>query len=406
MESVTNYNAANDFIFRPRGYGRFSGAAFLALWLCMWAAGEAFALFLLGHGLWSVLTGSPTFGSGETIRIAPALGVGTFLLVWLTMWTSGGVMAFQELLRLLWAEDRLVLGRDTLSCLRQRGPFKSTRHLNRNEIRRVFVQSANTALIVQQGANLIELTDLGTPAERSEAAQRLRAAMALPDEGMSAELAALPDDWQTANGRSGERLLVPNLKTRRKQAVVVASFTSLVWGALLLLMREATRAPNLWVVTLMLTPLAIWLARQALWMFRGRNEWRIESGRLVYQRRLNDVVTEICQAKALELAESRDSDNDPWYYLNAIELSPTPLARADKTPEKIKITHSIHDPTEPRCLGHWLSQQAAIPFHDRVPGEKDKQAEISGLVEQLASSGRFGRFVGRLLNRGKHDKGD
>jgi hypothetical protein len=399
MSGKTQYPSASELVFRPRGCGRFAGAAFLLVWLCGWAAGELFALFILGHGLWALLTGHPAFGSDHPIQMAPALGVGAFLLVWLFIWTVGGVMAIHELFRLLYAKDRLVLDRNELLCERRRGPFTSARHLARNEIRRLFVQSAHKALMVQLNSNLLELTDLGTPAERTEAAQRLCAAMELPDENTTAEPAALPDDWQEAIGSRGERLLVPNLQNRRKQALVVGIITGIVWTGLVLLAHESLNNPNVWVVTLMLTVLAVWLARQTRWMFRGRKEWRIERGKLIHQRRFADDVTELFQARALELIESRDSDNDAWYHLHAIELSPAPLAHSDKTPEKIRIMHSIHDPTESRCLGLWLSQQAGIPFHDRIPTPADKQAELARLKDQLARSGRFGRFAVRLLDR-------
>jgi hypothetical protein len=269
------------------------------------------------------------------------------------IWTVGGVMAIQELLRLVWAEDRLVLDRDALWRVRRRGPFTSTRALARNEIRRVFVQPANTALMVQLSSNLMELTDLGTPAERAEAGRRLCAAMELPDEGTSAEPAALPEDWQEAAGARGERLLVPNLQTRRQQAVAVAIVTGVVWTGLVLLARESLSEPNLWVVTLMLTVLGAWLARQTLWMFRGRKEWRIERGRLVHQRRFADEVTELCQARALELTESRDSDNDAWYHLHAIELSPSLPSRVPaRRPRKSGLrTRSMTRPSHAAWAG-------------------------------------------------------
>lgn len=401
MDSESQYHAESEFVFRPRGFGRFPEALFLFLWLCGWAVGEAVALFVLGQGIWALMTGGPVFGSDEPARVAPLLGAGAFLLVWLTIWTIGGVMAIRELLRSLWAQDRLVLTPHDLLRVRRRGPCTSTRELVRTEVRRVFVHPANTALMVQLNANLIELTDLGTPAERSEAGCRLRAAMGLRDEDASAEPVALPEDWQEATGSRGERLLVPNLQTRRKQAVIVAIITGVVWTALLLLARESLAEPNLWVLTLMLTVLGAWLARQTLWMFRGRKEWRIEKGGLHQQRRYADEVTELFQARALELTESHDSDNDSWYHLNATEISPSPLNLARKTPGKIKITHSIHDPTESRCLGRWLAQQAAIPFHDRVPTKADKQAEITRLKEQVAASGKFGRFAVGLFDRNK-----
>lgn len=394
-----------EFIFRPRGFGRFPSALFLFLWLCAWAVGEAFALFILGHGIWAWMTGAPLFGSDETVRVAPLLGFGTFLLVWLTIWTIGGVMAMQELARLMWAKDRLVLTRDTLLRKRQRGPVTSTRCLARNDVRRVFLHPSNTALMIQIHANLIELTDLGTPAERSEAVSQLRTAMELRDEATTEEAAALPEDWQEAAGARGERLLVPNLQIRRKQGIFFLIVTLVVWSVLLLLARESMAEPSLWVLTFVLTVLAAWLARQTLWMFRGRKEWRIDRGSLLQQRRFADKVTELFHVRALELTESFDSDGDAWYHLNAIEISASSLNLVKKTPERIKITHAIHDPTEARCLGRWLSQQSAVPFHDRVPARSGKQADFTRLREELSTSGDVGRFVVRLLDRFKRTKG-
>lgn len=399
MASEIQCRPADEFIFRPCGCGRFLSAIFLSIWLCGWFAGESFAVFILGHGIWSLLTGSPAIGSGEPARMAPALAVGAFLLVWLTLWTFGGIMSIRELLSLLWAEDRLVLDRNDLVRIHRLGPFTSIRCLARNDIRRVYVQSANTALMVQLNANLIELTSLGTPAERIEAGQRLCTAIGLPDEGASTELAALPEGWQEASGLRGERLLIPDLQIRRKQAIVVAIITGVVWASLILLAREAASKPTLWVVTLMLTAPAVWLARQTLWMIRGRKEWRIGNGKLIHQLRFADEVTELGEARALELTESRDSDGDLFYHLNAVELSSPACARSGKTPKQLQITYSPRDATEPRCLGRWLSQQAGIPLHDRVPTEADKQAEIARQMKQLASSGRLGRFIVRLIDR-------
>jgi hypothetical protein len=405
--SDNHFRNPGEFIFRPRGCGRFGNAVFLCLWLCFWVVGEAMALLFLGDGIWALLTGRPAAGADLPLQMAPALGAGAFLLVWLAIWTVGGVMAIQELFRLVWAEDRLALDRDAMRRVRRRGPFASTRTLARKDIRRVFVQPANTTLMVQIKSNLMELTDLGTPAERTEAARQLCTAMELSEEGASAAPAALPEEWQEAAGSRGERLLVPNLKTRRQQAVVVAIITGVVWTGLVLLARESLREPNLWVMTLMLTVLGAWLARQTLWLYRDRKEWRIELGRLVHQRRCAGAVTELCEAGALELTESRDSDNDAWYHLHAINLVPAPFPHAGKTPDKIRITHSIHDPTESRCLGRWLSEQTGIPFHDRIPTEAENQAEIARLLEQIAGAGKFGRLVDRLVAHAtRHKRGD
>jgi hypothetical protein len=81
MGRQTKYQITGEFVFRPRGLGRFLEAAFLCMWLCMWVVGEAFALFILGQGGWALLTGTPAAGSNEPIRMVPALGAGAFLLV-------------------------------------------------------------------------------------------------------------------------------------------------------------------------------------------------------------------------------------------------------------------------------------------------------------------------------------
>jgi len=403
MSPAIHDPTTNEHIFRPQGYGRFSGAAFLALWLCLWVVGEGFVLLILGYGLWSLLTGCPAFSTGEPLRTAPALVGGLFLLVWLSFWTLGGVMAFREILRLLWAEDRLVIERDALQRLRRRGPFKSIRLVARRDIRHIFVQNTTKTLMLQVGANLVELTDLGTPEQRTTAMQQLRFALGLPDEKTAPEEAALPDDWQISTGPLGERLLVPNPRNRRKQAIALSIFTGVISLGVILLARNAVNDPNMWPITLMLGALAAWLVKQTLWLLRGRKEWRIESGRLVCQRRFADKVTELYQARALELTESRDSDGDRWYHLHAIDLAPSPHAVNAKIPEKDQIAQALRDATDPRCVGQWIARHTTIPLHDRIPTEADKQAERARMIRQLAGTGKFGRFIADRMSHTRND---
>lgn len=393
--------AAVERRFRPRGAGRFGSAAFLVLWLCAWAVGEAFALLMIGHGIYSLVTGRPALGSDQPLRLGPALAAGCFLIVWLTIWTVGGIMAIRELLRSWWAEDRLVLDREVLTRSHRLGPFVFTKRLPRDGIRRVFVQRPGqgvSTLVAQLGPGLVELTDLGTPAERDEAASQLRAALGLADEDHSTRLAALPESWQEITSPRGDALLVPNLHTRRQQALFVAAIAIVVWTMLVLLAWESLREPNLWVVTAMVSALAVWLARQTVWMHQGRKEWRLRFGTIVWQRRFGLTVTELAEARALELTESIDSDGDRWYELRAIELSQPAFTRARKIPPRLKIDRAIHDPTEPRCLGLWLSQRTGIPFHDRVPDDAARRAETARLRELLGASGKSGSFLARLFD--------
>lgn len=398
--------------FRPRGAGRFVEAVFLSVWLCGWAAGEAFALFMIGHGIYSLVTGRPSFGSNKPIQLGAALAVGCFLAVWLTLWTVGGILAIRELLRSLWGEDRLVLNQEFLVRFRRIGPFVFTQRLARNEIRRVFLQrsgSGLSTLAAQLGAGIVALTDLGTPAERSEAATRLRATLGLVEEDQSTGPAALPEDWQETISPRGGILLVPNLQTRRKQALVVSIIAIIAWTVAVLLAWESLFDLKLWVVTVMVGAAAAWLGWQALWLNRGRKEWRIERGKLVHQRRFGVEVTELAEARALELTESSDSDGDRWYELDAIDLSAPAYSTsrsAGKARERLQIHRAMHDPAESRCLGLWLSQRADIPFHDRVPDDAARQAEFARLRDQLAQSGKLGQFAARILNRVNRSRDD
>jgi hypothetical protein len=72
------------------GLSRFVGVAFLALWLCFWAVGEAFPIWFLTVGAWALLTGNPPEPGRQPLSPKWALPVGLFLLFWLAFWTLGG----------------------------------------------------------------------------------------------------------------------------------------------------------------------------------------------------------------------------------------------------------------------------------------------------------------------------
>jgi hypothetical protein len=57
----------------------------------------------------------------------------------------------------------------------------------------------------------------------------------------------------------------------------------------------------------------------------------------------------------------------------------------------------MNDPTIPLRLGTWLARAGNVPLVDSSTREAREQ-ELAMLREQLASSGRVGRFVVRLLD--------
>jgi hypothetical protein len=98
-----------DARLRRTGIGRYIGASFLAAWLCGWAIGEAFVLWILIRGALALLSGEPPEPGRSPLEATPAVALGAFLLIWLAFWTVGGIAAGTQLLRELWGEDRLVL---------------------------------------------------------------------------------------------------------------------------------------------------------------------------------------------------------------------------------------------------------------------------------------------------------
>jgi hypothetical protein len=398
-----------ELVFRPRGAGRFVQAAFLSIWLVAWAVGEAFALFLLGHGIWALWTGSPAMGHAEPLGWGVALAVGSFLVVWLSLWTLGGVMAMEEWLRLVWARHRLRVSPDGLELTRQLGPWITTRRLLRGDIRRIYVTPYRAVLTAETASGVVELTDLGRPEELQAAEGFLRAALQLRDEDTLAIPSVPPAGWQEIVIPRDQRALVQDLKTRHTQALLLSGVAAVVSLVAWLVLREALRDPDLLAVAAMLCVAAAWLVWKAIWLHRGRKEWRLEPGRLVLQRRFGNRVTAVLgEATALELTERADTDGDRWYQLEAVGQQSAAKRRRGRSAggsdparkeARFVLAKTFNDPTEPRHLGRWLSQRIGISFTDRVSDAQDRAAEIAELRQALRSSGRLGRFLDRLLSR-------
>ncbi|MGB7564674.1 MAG: hypothetical protein WBM08_07955 [Prochlorococcaceae cyanobacterium] len=400
--------------FRHRGLGRYAIAAFLALWLVGWAFGELFALAALVHGLAAWLGLDPA-GPAAGVGGTSALLVGAFLLVWLTFWTLGGLVAIRELLRMLWAVDGLVLNGDELVQIRRLGPLSHRRRFDAGAIQQVSVRdrgSSGGALVARLESETVVLTDLGARVQWIEAVLQLREALGLTEEAtakaitepsgpsMAVAPAQPPPGWEALSDPLGERLLVSDRRIRRRQALVMTGFTALVLAAAVALARSSLENPGLWALTLIAAALAGLCVWGALWLAFGRIEWRLGPRQLVQQRRFRGRARERWRARALELLETCDSDNDRWYDLRAIELSGD---GPRQPPKALSLTKEIHDPSVPRALGLWLARQTRVPFHDRVPSEAERlaerEAELTRLRDQLAQSGRAGRWLLGALER-------
>ena len=155
---------------RTRGGARFVSAAFLAFWLCGWAVGESFALWILVKGAVALLTGGPIDPGHAPLQVGPALMAGLFLVFWLTLWTFGGIAAAAELLRLLWGVDRINVASGQLTVTWSRGLFRNSRTFERHTIRRVLLAGRDDHVVLDTDRGRVDLTGMGTRPERSEAA--------------------------------------------------------------------------------------------------------------------------------------------------------------------------------------------------------------------------------------------
>ncbi len=256
---------------KSRGRGRFFSAGFLAFWLVGWVIGEAIALWSLGVGAWSLITGRPPEAGRNPLEVAPALAMGLFLLVWLSLWTFGGIAAIYELMRVLWSRDRLVVNPSGFEITRRTGFLLHTRWLARDELRSLYRLDAGSVVMAETESGVVELTRLGTVLEQEELVQAFTAELALP--GRAARPVKLPEEWREIPSPEGGTLLLKDPATRRKQAVVAWVVTILVCAVAAVVIRPAFDRGTL--VPLAVIPGAVGLA--AVWGSLRLSRTRMET---------------------------------------------------------------------------------------------------------------------------------
>jgi len=389
---------------RIREPARFIGAAFLLVWLCMWAAGESFALWILIRGALALATRTPLAPDRAPLQVGLAVLIGVFLLVWLAIWTLGGVAAIGEFLRLMWGEDRIDVESGRLRVRWMRGPFRRGRTFERDAIHRISLSSPHEYLVLESGARRIELSRLGAREERRRAAETMNAMLSISH---PADSGALPEPWQDIITPEGEHAVVANLITRRRQALFTTVLAMLGATVTFLVAGDVPHQPALAtpaVVGLALTVLLVW---GALWLARGRIEWRIGSGGLTLRRRYGASVRDMFEGRRLLLVASTDSDGDLWYELFAVgdppPASPSPPPRRtawkpQRPPNSRSIARLMNQPEIMRGLASWLAMHAQLPLEDRTT-PKAQALELAQLLAVLEQSGRFGRWASKLIDR-------
>jgi membrane protein YdbS with pleckstrin-like domain len=360
-------------------------AVFLSVVLCFWTFGIVSYLPLLVRGARALLV---------AVQEAPAppqggaLAMGVFVLVFLTIMTIASLSVLRLLLSCFVSEDRLELRTGELLLLRRMGPFRRQRRLPRSAIRNLRIaehSGRGGALVADLDDRTLSLSDLGTVEERREAARQLQEALGPTAAAVQSLEPRLPRGWVCLSPSLGQPLLVPEPGMRRRQALVMAAVTLVLLLVCAQLLQTALARPSFWPLTLMVavpTAAAVW---GTLWLALGRMEWRLESRRIVLQRRFGGELRERFEARALELTRSIDSDGDHWYDLMATDLRPAGGGGGSgggggggsgggKIPASHSLLRRIHDPAEPLQLGRWLAHRCPIPFDDGISSLEGKPA--------------------------------
>lgn len=382
---------------RPTGGIRWGSAGFLMLWLAFWTVGEGLALWILIQGGWSLLTGNPPGEGRAPLELAPSLAGGTFLLFWTTFWTFGGVIAWGELLRILFGRDRLVAAPHGLEVTQGYGLFRFKTDYARTAMRRFYVMPNKGSLNLVTAHGIVQLTNLGGLADRQELARTLNAEYRLAEE--PSEAAILPSSWCERSGAGGPAL-IKNPVTRRRQAWVLGAISAFLVVVAAALVMSALAKPSygaLAAIFAALAGFAVW----GTWRLAFTHEaWALSPGRITLQRHTPAGYSTRFEAAALELREEADSDGDPSFQLIALAVNATalpanhPNARSDRR----TVLRVVSDPTEPRSLGLWLALRCGIPLTDYTTPEA-KAADLEKLRDHLLASGRFGRWAARMIDR-------
>jgi hypothetical protein len=352
---------------RPEGTGRFGGAFFICVWLCGWAIAEVAVLSILLFGAYSLLTGNQLAGQIKSLPPGPTLGVGAFLLVWITGWTFGGIAAISELLRLVSSEDRLTVGPSGTTIFHRRGPFAWTNTIPVGEIRNVRVATRFRRLSLETRTRVIAFAPLASAADAREALETLRRELHLPTAQEPGD--ALPEGWEETITPEGQCAVVRDVRTRRKQSMVMGGVAAFTWVIALVLGWTAISSSPTLGPAIVVAIFAALFAAGAVWLDTQRLELRLGSATITCQRRLGRKLYELFQIDRLELTLSTDSDGDVWYRLDGVSSAPVDPLRSRRRTRR-RIAQAMNDPFEPNALGEWLAVRSGVPFGVFEPAKR------------------------------------
>ncbi len=372
----------------PRGAGHWFDAAFLGFWLVFWAVGEVLVLWLLVTGAIAWVTGQPPKPGRAPLETVPALATGLFMLTWLAFWTLGGVFAGRAFFRQTWSADRLTVRSDGLELVRRTGPWVRRRWLARDDLRALHRGGNPPALRAETAGGVVELTDYGTAEEQRQLLAALHETLRLPPPERWPPL--LPEDWRVVAAPEGGEVLVRNPRPRRAGAWVLGGVAAAVGTVAATALAATPERPAYGAVGAIAAALAGFAAWGARRLARERDEWRLETGRVVRQRRRGGRAETRGAGTALQVREDTDGDGDRIFRLE--------LRRDDGGREELDRTSQ--EPIEQRQLARWLAARTGVAWTDEATPEKLAEAAVARAEAQAKLKQAARAWLAAWLGRG------
>jgi len=233
-------------MFRPRRRVAALASSLLAVWLCVWVIGEAFAAGMLLATLGvpagaRILEALGALGAsvapGLLARVAwieppgpqsGPLGL-TFVATWLAIWTLAGIVAAYQVMRLLSSEDHVAWDGSGLEVFRRVGPFRRRRAWRAAQIEHVSLSRSDHALLVHTPRATHALTEWGSKAERAAVRDEIRRVL---KSGVHTKAVGplIPEGW-TASPSGHEAMLLARDPAARRGQVAAAWLATVALGA-------------------------------------------------------------------------------------------------------------------------------------------------------------------------------
>lgn len=358
---------------RPCGVGRWFGAAFLLVWLCVWAVGELLVggllLALIGASL-GLVQPSSSFPAGLA-----ALGIGAFLLVWLSFWTLGGLAALGTVARCGWGSDVVTVGVNRWTFRQGVGPWGRSRQLDPSNVQHLALRGSEGSLVAEMDSGTVTLTSFGTAADRRWLLDMLRRSARLEESPAGANASRRRSSSQPARLSGYDVEVLPDGTTRvarpARHRLAQAGWLlvlTLFWNGIVgvfvavglgLIQAESdssgAMAPGAWGYWLFLTPfilVGLGILSALGWAALGREEWLVFPNCLQVRRTLlgNRWLWRYPDG-ALTLAMRTDSEGDEHWRL---------LLEARG---KVRVLDT-GDPAQLRALGRLLAERTGWDFDE------------------------------------------